>query len=140
VKDRVEELNGEERRLGRELAGYQRDVRKLLDQLGLSINGVATALQADLQERVQAAERRLTELRDERERLKGDLIDEDAAARALAAFDPVWETLSPREQGRLLQLLIERIDFDGRDGTISVTFHPSGMKAIADRDVTGDAA
>ena len=133
-------MTAEERRLERELAGYQRDVRKLLDQLGLNINGVATALQADLQERVQTVERRLSELRDERERLKGELIDEDAAARALAAFDPVWETLSPREQGRLLQLLIERVDYDGRDGTISITFHPSGIKALADRDVTGDAA
>ena len=140
VKDRVEDLTAEERRLERELAGYQRDVRKLLDQLGLNVNGVATALQADLQERVQTVERRLSELRDERERIKGELIDENAAAGALAAFDPVWETLSPREQGRLLQLLIERVDYDGRDGTISITFHPSGIKALADREVTGDAA
>ena len=80
VTERVEELTAEERRLERELAGYQRDMRKFLDQLGLNFNGVATALQADLQVRVQTAERRLSELRDERERLKGELIDEDAAA------------------------------------------------------------
>lgn len=139
--ERIVELEGEERRLGRELAGHQRDIHMLVKQLGTdSSNGVATAFQADLQERVQSAEQRLSELRDERERSQRNLIDEADAARALAAFDPVWETLSPREQAQLLQLLIERIDYDGRDGTISITFHASGIRALADRDIAGDAA
>ena len=98
------------------------------------------SLQADLQVRMQSIEGRLSELSDERERLQRDLIDEAAAASALGAFDPVWETLSPREQARLLQLLIERIDYDGREGAISITFHPSGIKALADRNTIGDAA
>jgi site-specific DNA recombinase len=139
--ERIAEIESEERRLGRELSGHQRDMNKLIEQLGAaSVGGVATALQADIQERVQTAERRLSELRDERQRLQRDLIDEADAAKALAAFDPVWETLSPREQARLLQLLIERVDYDGRDGTISITFHPSGIKALADREAIGDAA
>ena len=139
--ERIAELESEERRLGRELAGHERVMHKLIEQLGATnAGGVATALQADIQERVQTAERRLSELRDDRERLQRDLIDEADAGRALAAFDPVWETLSPREQARLLQLLIERVDYDGRDGTISITFHPSGIKALADIAVTGDAA
>jgi site-specific DNA recombinase len=139
--ERITEIEVEERRLGRELAGHQRDMNKLIEQLeAATANGVATALQADIQERVQTTERRLSELGDERARLQRDLIDEADAARALATFDPVWETLSPREQARLLQLLIERVDYDGRDGTISITFHPSGIKALADRDAMEDAA
>jgi site-specific DNA recombinase len=139
--ERIAEVEAEERRLGRELAGHQRDMHKLIEQLGAaSTDGVATALLADVQERAQTAERRLSELGDERQRLGRDLLDEADVARALAAFDPVWETLSPREQARLLQLLIERVDYDGRDGTISITFHPSGIKALADRDTIGDAA
>jgi site-specific DNA recombinase len=139
--EHIAELEVEERRLGRELVGHQRDMRKLIAQLGAaSVGGVVTALQADIHDRVQTVERRLSELRDDRERLQRDLIDEADVTRALAAFDPVWETLSPREQAHLLQLLIERIEYDGRDGTISITFHPSGIKALADRAVTGDAA
>lgn len=139
--ERIAEIEAEERRLGRELAGHQRDMHKLIEKMGAaSADGVATALHADIHERAQTAERRLSELGDERQRLGRDLLDEADAARALAAFDPVWETLSPREQARLLQLLIERVDYDGRDGTISITFHPSGIKALADREAIGDAA
>ncbi|WP_145096504.1 hypothetical protein [Anatilimnocola aggregata] len=112
----------------RSTVGHQKDLYKLIEQLGAaSANDVATALLADIQERVQTAERRLSELRDERERLQRDQIDEAEAAQALALFDPLWETLSTREQARLLQLLIERVDYDGREGTISITFHPSGI-------------
>jgi site-specific DNA recombinase len=139
--ERIAEIEAEERRLGRELAGHQRDMHKLIEQLGAATaDCVATALHADIHERAQTTERRLSELGDERQRLGRDLLDEADAARALASFDPVWETLSPREQARLLQLLIERVDYDGRDGTISITFHPSGIKALADRDAIGDAA
>jgi len=139
--ERIDEIVAEERRLARELAGHQREREKLIGQLGAATaGGIAAALQADVQHRLQTTERRLSELGDERQRLERDLIDEANAARALAAFDLIWETLSPREQGRLLQLLIERIDYDGRDGTIAITFHPSGIKALADRDAMEDAA
>ena len=38
----------------------------------------------------------------------------------------------PARAGRLLQLLIERVDYDGHDGMVSITFHASGIKALAD--------
>lgn len=38
----------------------------------------------------------------------------------LRAFDPVWEQLSPKEQSRILELLIERVDFDGENGEVSL--------------------
>ena len=50
--------------------------------------------------------------------------------RALAVFDPVWESLSPREQSRIVRLLIERVGYDGRDGRVTVTFRSPGVKAL----------
>jgi len=44
----------------------------------------------------------------------------------------VWETLSPREQVRVIRLLVQRVDYDGEKGTVSVTFHPAGIKTLAD--------
>ena len=48
-----------------------------------------------------------------------------------ATFDPVWEQLAPKEQARVLQLLVERVEYDGKEGMVSVTFHPTGIKALA---------
>ena len=44
----------------------------------------------------------------------------------------VWETLSPAEQARILHLLIERVDYDGPNGKVAITFHPTGIKTLAD--------
>ncbi len=38
-------------------------------------------------------------------------MGESELTQALAHFDPVWESLSPREQARILRLLIERIGY-----------------------------
>ncbi len=59
------------------------------------------------------------------------LVDEKEVARALAVFDPVWDTLAPREQARVIRLLVQRVDYDGEKGTVSVTFHPAGMKILS---------
>ena len=52
-------------------------------------------------------------------------------ASANFAFDPVWERLAPKEQARVIQLLVDLIDYDGPAGTVSLTFHPTGLKAMA---------
>lgn len=96
----------------------------------IAIAGRDVARLADLHERVQSGERRLAEIVDERGRLQGEVIDEDEAIDALRRFDPVWDALTPGEQVRVLELLVERIDYHGADGTVSVTFRPTGIRAL----------
>jgi site-specific DNA recombinase len=54
----------------------------------------------------------------------------------MSMFDPVWETLTPQEQTRVVQILVERVDFNGATNTVAITFHPSGIKTLAD-EITG---
>jgi site-specific DNA recombinase len=36
----------------------------------------------------------------------------------------------PREQASLLQLLIERVDYDGQGTVVSITFRPAGLATL----------
>jgi site-specific DNA recombinase len=49
---------------------------------------------------------------------------------AATTFDPVWESLGLCDQARILRLLVERVDYDGRSGDISITLHPTGLTAL----------
>jgi site-specific DNA recombinase len=91
-----------------------------------------TSRLAELHERIRVAERRATEIENEVATLRGQLVSEDEIVQALASFDPVWDALTLREQSRLLHLLIERVDYDGRTSDISITFHAAGIKTLAD--------
>ncbi|TWU04170.1 hypothetical protein CA54_60520 [Symmachiella macrocystis] len=90
-----------------------------------------TARLADAQEREAIAERRQSEIRSELADLRNRIINEADVQTALAEFDPVWDELSSQEKSKLLKLLIERVDYDGQAGTISVTFHATGIKTLA---------
>jgi site-specific DNA recombinase len=141
VTQRLQELAVEERRLQSDLAACHGELPRLATEaMGGEGADLAVTRLADLQERIVTAERRLTEVRDENERLRRDMIEEADVARALTDFESVWRALNLREQTRLLRLLIERIDYDGEEGTISITFHPGGIKALGDREFSGDAA
>ncbi len=49
---------------------------------------------------------------------------------ALAQFDPVWRLL-PQEQARVVDLVVQRVDYDGGKGTVAITFRPTGIEALA---------
>jgi len=98
---------------------------------GASAAGGATARLADLQDRLREAERRLTEVRERGVALDREAVDAEDLARALALFDPTWDELFPREQARIIHLLIERVGYDGASGEMAVTFRPTGIRALA---------
>ena len=130
-EEAIAALETEERTLKRELTRYTTDLRKTASMAGQ--NGTATDRLADLQDRIRTAEQRATEVQEQIIALSRELVDAREVGEACSMFDPLWETLTAREQAHILHLLIERIDYDGQNGTVSITFHPTGIKTLADR-------
>jgi site-specific DNA recombinase len=131
-QSQVEALEIESRRLERELTQWNNEIRGLLQKIVPSDgNTPATARLADLQERIRLAERRTTEVREQVITLSRSIVDEGEVANAISAFDPIWDSLTPREQARVVQLLVERVDYNGATGKVSITFYPSGIRTLA---------
>ncbi len=84
---------------------------------------------AALDERAVQIETRLSEIQRALAAIEGTDIEPSEAAKALAQFDPVWDALVPREQASLLQLLIERVDYDPKE--VAITFRPTGLASLA---------
>lgn len=130
---RTAELETEERGLGKDLGAWQREMTRLSAEFRPGEdNGEVVARLADLHERIRLVEGRVKQVRDQIRAIAGEVIPEDEAARALSAFDPVWGALVPREQARVVGLLVDRVVFDGANGKVTVTFHSTGIKALAD--------
>ncbi len=109
-------------------------------ELGVTFDSHGVDRQADILDRISAAERRLTEIHEELLALRCHLVDEAEVETALCGFDPVWECLSPREQSRILELLIERVDFNGESGQVSIVFRSTGFHGLIERMAQEDAA
>jgi site-specific DNA recombinase len=135
----IEALERERRDLERELARHGKEIRKLVGEITATYaEGADSARLADLQERIATAQRRLAEVQHEVDRLSQSLVTEDEAAAALSAFQPVWGALTPREQARLLELLIERVEFDGASDSVKLVFHASGIHALSQQACKND--
>ena len=126
-EEAIGRLEVEKRVLERELLRYGNDLRKLAGQ-----DGLATDRMADIQDRVRTTEQRATEVREQILALSRELVTAREVGEACSLFDPLWETLSAREQARILHLLIERVNYDGPNGKVAITFHPTGIKTLAD--------
>jgi site-specific DNA recombinase len=124
---RVKELEQEQRGIDRDLTRWNSDVRALIGDHSAS----AVARMADLNERITAAQHRTSELAAEITTLEAATIYEADVEKALAAFDPLWHTLTNREQARAMELLLKEVAYDGRSGKVLITFHAGGIQALA---------
>jgi site-specific DNA recombinase len=129
---RLAELESERGGLERDLLRGQGEVRRLLAEVGAGdSNSRVVARLAELHERVGHIEQRIARLRTQRETIQQERLDEAEASRALAGLAPAWDTMTPEEQARVVQLLVSRVDYDGAQGKVSITFHPLGLKTLA---------
>jgi site-specific DNA recombinase len=85
---------------------------------------------ATAHEQIRTAEQRQSTIDGELATLAGGLVDGEEISNALANFEAVWDCLAPREQVRIVELLVERVAYDSAGGNISITFHPSGIQAL----------
>jgi site-specific DNA recombinase len=85
---------------------------------------------ASAHERIQSAEQRLSTIESELATHEGGLVNSEEVVSSLAQFEELWDCLAPREQGRIVELLVERVAYDSDGGNISITFRPSGIQAL----------
>lgn len=131
TKKQANELDRERRAVERELKRDAAKVKRLVGGRG-GKGSSATAGLAELQDQISAGEERLAEIHEKQAALARDSVDEDELATALQSFAPVWESVAPREQARILQLLVERVAYDGEEEKIAVTFRPGRIQALAE--------
>ncbi|MCO6436929.1 MAG: recombinase family protein [Phycisphaerae bacterium] len=121
--------------LEREKSALERDIArksKALKQELASRVGASQSNAVGQRDELRRLETRLSEVRGRQAALRDELVDETEAIQALTAFDPIWNSLTSHEQARIVRLLVERVDYDGRSNTVSVTFRPTGIKALAE--------
>lgn len=141
AQSQLVELEAEQASLERELARWAAEIRDVVAHVGPGHeDSPAVARLADLQERTRTAERRATEIREQIRAITARTIDHSEVTAAMAKFDPVWKSLTPREQARVIELLVERVDYDGEHGKVAVTFHTDGIRNFGAEFVTAEDA
>ena len=125
-------LIGEQRHLECELRVWHEQMQMFSGKIRPGDdNGPILSRLADLQERIAAGEERVRSLRSEIETTERQTRNDEDAVETLSIFEPAWQSLTPREQMRIVHLLVEQVDYDGARGKVSIAFRPTGIKMLA---------
>ena len=129
-KEKMAQLGKKRQLLERDLRHYNRDLRDLISK-GNHDDLLTTKRLVDLQEKITKIEKRITGVGDEIISISRVQVKKHELTTALSVFNPLWETLSTREQARIIHLLVDKVGYDGEKETVSLTFRPIGIKALA---------
>ena len=127
------------KRLGDEqksLARQMRDDHAKLQAIVANPN-IASNLSglSEIQSRLEAADRRAHQFNSDLGALEAKKIDDQQITNVLTGFDDLWQSLPPKEQVRLVRLLIERVNFDGPGGNVAITFHSTGLQSLTETNL-----
>ncbi len=133
AKEQASALAAEEKSLRKKLDAAKAEEAGLVKALagGEVAAGAVSLRLAQLEDEAARLATRLAEIAQEREAAAGVALCQEDLTAALGLFTPVWDALYPAERARIIELLVDRVEVDGEAGILAVTFHPTGIKALA---------
>ncbi len=133
MKGQLKQLEDERLALGRDTARWNSELRKTTALIRPNdTDSPAIARLADLQERIVHNERRLNAVLSEIGKISNHLLTQQDVETAMTTFDPIWDSMTLRDQIRLIQVVVKQVDYDGETGRVTITFNPLGIKKRAE--------
>ena len=126
-------LRAEQKQLAAKRDKVAKETTGLLQALASGqANGTAISSRlAELEAQTAVLDRRLREMEAELQAVQDSTVDAADLAQTLSLFEPIWDILFPAEQARIIHLLVRQIEYDGKSGKLAISFHPTGIKALA---------
>jgi site-specific DNA recombinase len=90
---------------------------------------------SELQEEIKQKEQYVANLNEKIITARKRMLNTDEMTGAMEAFDPIWKSLTPHEQAKLIRLLVQQVEFDGEKQEVTVIFHPTGIKSLTHEEV-----
>jgi site-specific DNA recombinase len=134
-KTRLVDLESERRRFEREL----KILAESSAQNGASDDGKQPVSGLEtIRENIGHLERRLAETHGQTLALQQKPLEMEQAAQALTVLDQRFAVLPVVDQARLMQLMVQRVDYDGGQGKLALTLDPAGMAAVLEEQAKRD--
>lgn len=121
----------------REIKKLTNEIRKLTEQPIKDARDPALAKLAEAQQALMEKEQRMTLVKEEVRSIQHGLTSHDEVGKTLQQFEPLWDTLTTQEKIKIIRLLVERVGFDGRDNSVTVTFRSQDIKELCSGQAAG---
>jgi len=84
----------------------------------------------ELQQRIDKAESQVREIDVALAALRDRHLERRDVDEALSDFDHLWSLLRPNERIQLLELLVERVEYDRNEGALEISYHPTAIASL----------
>ena len=133
VRETIAACNAKQAEQRERLIGERGTLERGLTRLRheLALPDIAPARVAEVGAQIDGAEQRIAEIDRTLGHMDQTPLTPQEVADALRDFDGVWAALQPKEQARLVHLVVQRVDYDGANGAVSITFRDIGIATLA---------
>jgi len=137
LRAEADALVADRKKIEEQVRQHGRSVGELAPRAGFDEE--ATRQLGRLQDLIRERQEEIAGLNERIAVLEQRMLEPDELAGAIESFDPLWETLPPNQKAKLIHLLIERIEYDGETESISLTFHPTGIRTLTQQHQEAEA-
>ena len=124
----LEQLESQRKQANRKLRSIGREIGVLGPRAGLHEG--ATRELGHLQELLHDQQQEVRRLDEQLAAIRERMVESGELAGAAESFGPLWDSLPLAEQAALVNLLIDRIEYDADTESISISYHPTGIRTL----------
>lgn len=134
LQDEVDGLLEERKLVEAEVLRISRQVGELAPRAGYDPE--ASAEMELRQNQIVTRQKRIEKLNERMISLEKRMISKDELTGAMESFKPMWEKMTGEEKMKLIQLLVDHVIYDGKEESLSVTFHPTDIDSLNPMETT----
>jgi len=123
------DLESRRKQANKKLRSIGREIGVLGPRAGLHED--ATRELGHLQELLREQQQEVRRLDEETAATRERMVESGELAGAAETFGPLWDSLPLAEQAALVHLLIDRVEYDADTESISISYHPTGIRTLA---------
>jgi len=133
VEAEISELQRQEHQYERQLARDHAEIQRISTMP--NSNDPTLSRLADLHDRTAKAEGEIQVLQSRMRDLESSRLAEAEVRTAFGDFESMWSALTMREQVKIVKVLVQRVEYDPSDTSVSVSFHPSAIQSLSSEQV-----
>jgi len=132
LQEEISVLEEQRRQINQGIRSIGREIGELGARVGLDDD--ATRRLGQMQDSLRSKQQETRQIDERIAIMQARLLKPDELAGAVESFDPVWESLSPTEKATLVHLLVDRVEYDARNESIALSYHPTGIHTLIEEN------
>jgi len=128
MQDKIQELKGIRDEKQQHIQELSQEIGKVAPQVGF--DETAAGRIESCQQQIKDIQAEVATVNSEIVSIQKQMLNPDELVGTLESFEPLWDSMKPKQKEKLIHLLIKQVEWDSETDNIFIAFHQTNIEVF----------